>query len=311
MSSATTTTSNQQSDYSIIDETFKYNESYETRVRGRSGGETCVLIVPGLTDGPESLGYANDGGVLVQRVSDDAKNANALLATFELSTSFERYGTKTLDDDAREIGEVMRKISEKMPGVKEFTIVGHSTGCQSACRFLETASEEDARMVSRVVLQAGVSDRDWYDADNGKETMRSWIARAEAMGPEEMMPSDTPGTYGVPTNARRFLSLAKPGGDDDWFSLDLFDGTTAPTTESRIATALRGKCSHVDVRIVVSTADEYVPYSADVVVEHNERVRAAFAGVAKSAETLYVNGNHDLSEVDEKDLEKFVDFVLT
>jgi hypothetical protein len=40
-------------------------------------------------------------------------------------------------------------------------------------------------------------------------------------------------------------------------------------------------------------------------------VRAAFAGVAKSAETLYVNGNHDLSEVDEKDLKKFVDFVLT
>lgn len=303
-------TSNQQSDY-IIDKTFKYNDAYETRVRGRSGSETCVLIVPGLTDGPGSLAYANDGGALVERVSDDAKNGNSLLATFELSTSFERYGTKMLDDDAREIGEVMRKISEAIPGVKEFTIVGHSTGCQSACRFLETASEDDARMVSRIVLQAGVSDRDWYDADNGKEMMRSWVARAEAMEPEEMMPSDTPGTYGVPTNARRFLALAKPGGDDDWFSLDLFDGTTTPATESKITTALSGKCSHVDVRIVVSTADEYVPYSAEVVVKHNERVRAAFAGVAKSAETLYVNGNHDLSEVDEKDLKKFVDFVLT
>jgi hypothetical protein len=143
--------------------------------------------------------------------------------------------------------------------------------------------------------------------------MREWVARAREMAPDDLMPADTPGTYGVATNARRFLSLASAGGDDDWFSLDIFDGSSGEGVESsKIVRKLgAGACARVDVRLVVSTADEYVPYDRDVVVAHNERIRDAFARVAKSARTHYIEANHDLSDMAEKDAPGFVDFVLS
>jgi hypothetical protein len=52
-------------------------------------------------------------------------------------------------------------------------------------------------------------------------------------------------------------------------------------------------------------------YDRDVVVAHNERIRDAFARVAKSARTHYIEANHDLSDMAEKDAPGFVDFVLS
>jgi hypothetical protein len=164
--------------------------------------------------------------------------------------------------------------------------------------------------VTKIVLQAGVSDRDWYDAENGREVMRTWVTRARTMSPEDIMPEETPGTNGVRTNARRFVSLAGVGGDDDWFSLDIFDGSGG--APSKIDEKLSGgTCARVDVRLVASTADEYVPYAADVARAHNERVRDAFARVAKSARVHYIDANHDLSDIKTEDIEGFVDFIFS
>lgn len=288
----------------------KYNcpeTTYECVVEGGDGARatTAVIVVPGLTDGPESLAYANGGALSRACVA-----RGAALVRFELSSSYERYGERTLDDDAREIDACVRHVVRRMcPMVTSVVLVGHSTGCQSACHFL-AGEYESARRVTKIVLQAGVSDRDWYDAENGAEVMRSWVERAMTMEPEEIMPEETPGTYGVRTNARRFVSLAGIGGDDDWFSLDIFDGSgRAP---SKIDDKLQGgKCAHVDVRLVASTADEYVPYAPDVARAHNERVREAFARVAKSASVHYIDANHDLSDIKPDDVEGFVDFIFS
>lgn len=275
------------------------------RLSGEVDAPSGVLVViPGLTDGPESLEYAR-GGASALGVGCRARGA--ALARFELSSSHDGYGTRTLEDDAREIEALVEYVMKTRPSVREVTLLGHSTGCQSICHFLSTRRASAAR-VSKIVLQAGVSDRDWYDKDNGAEVMRAWIARAEAMAPEELMPADAPGTYGVPTNARRYLSLAKPGGEDDWFSLDLFDGTN--DAASKIPT-LTG-CEHIDVRLVVSTQDEYVPYDAETVLAHAERVRASFERVGvKSATSLFICANHDLSDMRPEDVPMFVDFVFS
>ncbi len=281
--------------------------SYECVVTGdvRARATTAVIVVPGLTDGPHTLAYAN-GGALTRA----CERRGYALVIFELSSSYERYGVRTLDDDAREIDACARWVKTMCPTVREVILMGHSTGCQSACHFLASGTYESARSVTKIVLQAGVSDRDWYDAENGREVMRTWVTRARTMSPEDIMPEETPGTNGVRTNARRFVSLAGVGGDDDWFSLDIFDGSRG--APSKIDEKLSGgTCARVDVRLVASTADEYVPYAADVARAHNERVRDAFARVAKSARVHYIDANHDLSDMKTEDVEGFVDFIFS
>ena len=281
--------------------------SYECVVTGDldATASTCVIVVPGLTDGPRTLAYA-DGGALTRA----CERRGYALVRFELSSSYERYGARTLDDDAREMDACARWVRRMCPRVREIIVFGHSTGCQSACHFLASGRYESARSVTRLVLQAGVSDRDWYDAAHGREVMRAWVARARRMSPEDIMPEETPGTNGVRVKARRFVSLAGVGGDDDWFSLDIFDGSRG--APSKIDERLSGgKCARVDVRVVASTADEYVPYAADVARAHNERVRDAFARVAKSARVHYIDANHDLSDMKTEDVEGFVDFIFS
>ncbi len=264
-----------------------------------------MIVVPGLTDGPHTLAYAN-GGALTRA----CERRGYALVRFELSSSYDRYGVRTLDDDAREIDACARWVEKMCPTAREVILMGHSTGCQSACHFLASGAYESARSVTKIVLQAGVSDRDWYDAENGREVMRTWVARARTMSPEDIMPEETPGTNGVRTNARRFVSLAGVGGDDDWFSLDIFDGSRG--APSKIDEKLGGgTCARVDVRLVASTADEYVPYAANVARAHNERVRDAFARVAKSARVHYIDANHDLSDIKTEDVEGFVDFIFS
>jgi len=283
----------------------RYSETLDVIFSGELRAPIGVLIViPGLTDGPDSLEYARSGD---SALGVGCRARGVALARFELSSGGDGYGTLTLEDDARELDALIAHVMKTRPSVREVTLLGHSTGCQSICHFLSTRRASVAS-VNKIVLQAGVSDRDWYDKDHGADVMRAWIERAEAMAPEELMPADAPGTYGVPTNARRYLSLAKPGGEDDWFSLDLFDGTN--DAASKIPTLVG--CEHIDVRLVVSTQDEYVPYDAETVLAHAERVRASFERIGvKSATALHLCANHDLSDMRPEDVPTFVDFVFS
>ncbi len=268
----------------------------------------AVVVVPGLTDGPESLAYVAPTSALAEA----CRARGVKLVRFELTSSYERYGTVgDLDSDAEEIAMIVRAVAEKF-GVEKFTLLGHSTGCQSICHLMRTT--KDAGLIDkieRIVLQAGVSDRDWYDHDNGVEVMREAVRLAESMAsPTDLMPSDTPGTYGVPTTARRFMSLAGRNGDDDWFSLDIFDGSSSSDAGAMNKIATLTTCANVDVRLVVSTQDEYVPYDDNTIIDHSARIRAAFDAVAKSAATHYVAANHDLSDMRDDDVAGVVDFIL-
>lgn len=276
--------------------------SYAFHVFGDVSSDVLAIVIPGLGDTVGSLHWASRDGALAKR---------ARVARFDARSSGGRHGERALESDVEDLTLAIDWLRKEVSETK-VTIVGHSTGCQIACAFLASASGREASErfgIERVVLQAGVSDRDWYDHAFGKETMEEAIARARAIPGEALMPVETPGMYGVPTTARRFLSLAREGGDDDWFSLDLFDESTK-SLEGKNKIARLTTCADVDVRLVVSTRDEYVPYDSVTVRAHNERVRAEFEAVAKSAKVLYVDANHDLSDASDADIDRVVDFIL-
>ena len=98
--------------------------SHECVVTGdvHATASTCVIVVRGLTDGPRRLAYA-DGGALTRAW----ERRGYALARFELSSSYERYGARTLDDDAREIDACARWVQNMCPNAREIVLFGHST----------------------------------------------------------------------------------------------------------------------------------------------------------------------------------------
>jgi len=116
-----------------------------------------------------------------------------------------------------------------------------------------------------VVLQGAVSDREAMElearsegGDAGVRKLRAAVKSAAEMKRQgkgdDLMPRNTPGAFGTPITAARYLSLAGRGGADDMFSSDLK------------AEELKEKLGHVcdgnpgcRALLVFSGADEYVP----------------------------------------------------
>jgi pimeloyl-ACP methyl ester carboxylesterase len=130
-------------------------------------------------------------------------------------------------------------------------IVGHSTGCQDAVRYAQRyRTRSAAAPLLGLVLQAPVSDSEWLASqpDTKERTALAWQMVAEGEGQEVAFRVFE--TDGAPMTARRWLSLAMPGGDDDMFSSSLSDDQLA-----RIFGALQG----LPTLILLSGAEEYVP----------------------------------------------------
>ena len=176
-----------------------------------------VLVVGGLTDGlfatrwvePLSRALESEGGVSVVQVL--------------LSSSHSGYGTSSLDQDAEELEELVRFLQAEAEA--DYGIVGHSTGCQDAVRFCRRILRaQSVPKPSFVILQAPVSDRESL-ALTSQTTKNIDLARelmTKSQGEEVLMPLSTQ-EDGSPITARRYLSLAAKGGDDDMFSSDLKD----------------------------------------------------------------------------------------
>ena len=202
-----------------------------------------VLVVGGLTDGlfatrwvePLSRALESEGGVSVVQVL--------------LSSSHSGYGTSSLDQDAEELEELVRFLQAEAEA--DYGIVGHSTGCQDAVRFCRRILRaQSVPKPSFVILQAPVSDRESL-ALTSQTTKNIDLARelmTKSQGEEVLMPLSTQ-EDGSPITARRYLSLAAKGGDDDMFSSDLKDAELD---------TLLGHMAGIPTLVLQSGADEYV-----------------------------------------------------
>lgn len=134
-------------------ELFLYNEDWGMgafEFGADRGSRRALVCVGGLTDGLLSMRYlprlagavGEDGWRVVQPV---------------LSSSYSGWGTASLDSDVADLDRLLGHLAERR-GVAEVVLLGHSTGCQDAVRYLATGSH--VSMVRGAILQAPVSDRE-------------------------------------------------------------------------------------------------------------------------------------------------------
>ncbi|KNC74984.1 hypothetical protein, variant, partial [Sphaeroforma arctica JP610] len=74
------------------------------------------------------------------------------------------YGHCTLQDDVQDLDSLMASLIERFGKLykrkPKFVLMGHSTGCQDTVTYLK--SGRYATFVSAVILQAPVSDREYF-----------------------------------------------------------------------------------------------------------------------------------------------------
>ena len=261
---------------------FKYGWG-SANVAFKSGsGAKAAIVLGGLTDGFFCCRY-------VEPLARALEQEGVSVVQTLLSSSYQMYGTSSLDRDAEELAQLVRHLKSDA-GVTDYGIVGHSTGCQDAVRFVRHCLKDGEIEKPRfVVLQAPVSDRESLDMSPSTwksiDVARELISRAQGEDERDkvLMPHSTQ-EDGAPITARRFLSLATRGGDDDVFSSDF--------TDEELRSAV-GHMEGVPTLVLQSGADEYIPRSVDA-KGLAERLAGAMGGTA-AARTIEGAG-HALAE---------------
>ena len=157
----------------------------------------------------------------------DAKLADTDICLVQplLSSSHTSWGISSVSEDALEIDRLLEFFWTTY-GISDFVLLGHSTGCQDAVMYVRRYGQSnfDNRnfRVRGVILQGPVSDREFLadflpDVKEKIELCRKLLA--EGRGDDiALMFRWEDGGEGTPVTARRFLSLADVGGEDDMFS---------------------------------------------------------------------------------------------
>lgn len=82
--------------------------------------ETCLVLIPGLTDGPQSLAYTD-------KLAEMLNEINISLIQPILTSSYGGYGYSSLETDCAEVDVLVHHlVNEK--GKKGVILLGHSTG---------------------------------------------------------------------------------------------------------------------------------------------------------------------------------------
>lgn len=273
---------------------FKYGPaSIQSAFMTGSGakGRCHAVFVPGLTDGLMSHTYFKPLGEALEAQQWS-------LVQPQLSSSYGGWGTASLDQDASELLLLSRHLSSHYDS-KGIVLVGHSTGCQDAVRYVQRfASDRQAAPLLGVVLQAPVSDREFM---NMLPKMREILVKAEKMVAdgkgEDVVERDIFGpTAPVFLSARRMVALMQKNGDDDMFSSDLTDEELS---------ALLGHLAPLPTLVIASGADEYVPPGVDR-AGLGERIAAAIGPSATSA--CIPGGLHALVGKEEEAVEHISSF---
>ncbi|KAF8063709.1 SPAPB24D3.06c [Scenedesmus sp. PABB004] len=201
----------------------------------------AVVLLGGLTDGLLFAPYA-------PHLERAAARLGWTLVQAQLSSSCAGWGLASLDADADEL-RLLSDCLRTRHGVAAWVLVGHSTGCQDAVRYVQRHRAHDDALAG-VVLQAPVSDREYLGMTPGWAELEAPARAMVAAGRGDEVLCRARDWDGAAVSAARFLSLWARGGDDDCFSTDL-------TLEElrRILGPLRG----LPCAIIQSGEDETVP----------------------------------------------------
>ncbi|KAG5011219.1 hypothetical protein JHK82_019851 [Glycine max] len=270
-----------------------------------------VIFIGGLTDGFLATSYVSYPTISV-RFSFEAQHylvfsypiyleplaialdhENWSLVQFLMSSSYSGYGTSSLQQDAKELDQLINYLINKEDS-EGVALLGHSTGCQDIVHYMRT-NFACSRAVRAAIFQAPVSDREYQATLPHTASMIDLAAKMISEGRGlELMPMEADPT--APITAYRYHSLCSYNGDDDMFSSDLSDDQL----KMRL-----GHMSSTHCQVIFSMADEYVPDYVDkkALVE---RLCKAMGG-AEKVEIEY--GNHSLSNRVEEAVDAIIDFL--
>ncbi|KAJ8767522.1 hypothetical protein K2173_017591 [Erythroxylum novogranatense] len=245
-----------------------------------------LIFIGGLTDGFLATEYLEPLAIALDKEKWS-------LVQLLMSSSYGGYGISSLQQDAREIDQLISHLinKENSEGV---VLLGHSTGCQVIVHYMCT-NAACSRAVRAAILQAPVSDREYRATLPETAAMIDLASTmiAEGRG-SELMPREADSF--APITAYRYHSLCAYNGDDDMFSSDLND--------DQLKMRLGHMCN-TPCQVIFSMADEYVPEYVDkkALVE---RLSRAMGG----AETVEIqHGNHSLSNRVQEAVQAIMDFV--
>ncbi|RDX81903.1 SPAPB24D3.06c, partial [Mucuna pruriens] len=242
-----------------------------------------VIFIGGLTDGFLATSYLEPLAIALDR-------ENWSLVQFLMSSSYSGYGTSSLQQDAKELDQLINYLINKEDS-EGVALLGHSTGCQDIVHYMRT-NYACSRAVRAAIFQAPVSDREYQATLPHTASMIDLAAKMISEGRGlELMPREA--DPGAPITAYRYHSLCSYNGDDDLFSSDLSD--------DQLRMRL-GHMSSTHCQVIFSMADEYVPDYVD----KKALVERAMGG-AEKVEVEY--GNHSLSNRVEEAVDAIIDFL--
>lgn len=189
-------------------------------------------------------------------------------------------------------------------GKQKVVIMGHSTGCQDCLHYFasEVHNSDHREIVDGAILQASVSDReaiamdmDPSELESTNTTAKDWCSNGKG---EHILPlSLTASNFGHnPVSARRWVSLACVGGEDDYFSSDLPDSTLEKTF-GRVDKPLL---------ILYGEEDEYVPKSVDRKALVNRWIPFVKGRVDEQSRELLGGASHNLNGDDQEVVDELV-----
>ncbi|CAX42735.1 conserved hypothetical protein [Candida dubliniensis CD36] len=188
-----------------------------------------ILFVGGLGNGLLNVPYLPQLADSASNEFQSADGGSWSLVQVLLSSAYQGWGTSSLDRDAFELQSAIEYFrSERGGNRQKIVIMGHSTGCQDVIHYLtKTLYKENIPETSQVqggILQAPVSDSEALSSGRDPAKYEALIQRVYeeyiSKGREnEILPQEYRKiTWGMPTSAYRFYSLASKRGDDDYFS---------------------------------------------------------------------------------------------
>ncbi|CUS20414.1 LAQU0S01e06062g1_1 [Lachancea quebecensis] len=245
-----------------------------------------VIFIGGLGDGLLTVPY-------VPKLAEELGQLGWSVIQIQFTSSFKGWGLTSLDQDASEIKELVDYLKSTKGGSRErIVLFGHSTGSQDTMHYLLKHSDT----IDAGVLQASVSDREYFSQSVDKETWARLNATAkelvESGKKDEILPLEYAKVMSeTPVTAYRWCSLALPGGDDDYFSSDIPD-ETLKTTFGRIKKPFL---------VAYSEQDQIVPAYVDK-KKLLERWQACSGAKFWSKNSGLVNGaNHQIEQAKSQD----------
>ena len=232
----------------------------------------ALILMPGMTEGFMSMSYTKE-------LSAELLKLDYSMVQVNLSSSFMQFGISSLKQDCQELTKLLKTL-EKVYKFQKIVMLGHSTGTQDVLYYLRYG--ELSEMVSGVILQGAVSDRDYLTT--WEETPRLKQEADKLMAERKPQALLSERLFGAPITAERYASLIGRLGDDDMFSVDLTEAELEP-----ILSPVK-----VPIFLCFSEDDEYVP-DKDAQKILAERMTSLLKKNADVVECKYIPGDHGLS----------------